>query len=122
MQTQKPKKKYELCRNIAMTFRVTPEERDMIHKRMKETGIINRRHFILKMLLSGRIIRVELNSVRDMNRVLCNLSNNVNQIARRVNQTGNIYDTDIEDMKAILRKMWDQQNNVYGKLLDLMQM
>ena len=112
MQIKDNKRKYKLRRNIALTFRVTPEERDMIDKRMKEAGTINRRHYLLKMALTGRIVRVELESVQKMNMLLSNVSNNINQISRRVNETGNIYSADIDDIKAGVNKAWEQQNEI----------
>jgi hypothetical protein len=116
MQTCEKTQKQKLYRNIAMTFRVTTEERNMIHRRQQEIGIINRRLYLLKMALNGYIIRVELDSVRDMVRLLGNVSNNINQIAKRVNETGNIYKIDIEDINARLDEMWVQQKEILRRL------
>ena len=54
--------KQKLQRDHAMTFRVTEEERDMI----------NTRAYLLKMAVDGRVIRVELDSVKEMVRLLSN--------------------------------------------------
>ena len=119
MQTQKIKKKYDLRRNIALTFRVTAEERALIDERMKEIGIINRRHYLLKMALNGRIIRIECDSIRESTSQLSGISNNINQIARRVNQTGNIYEDDIRDIKIGLDKVWEQHRSIYDRLIKI---
>jgi hypothetical protein len=120
MQISEQKPKQNLLRNIAMTFRVTPEERDMIHRRQQETGIINRRVYLLKMALNGQIIHIELDSVRDMVRLLGYISNNVNQIAERVNETDNIYQTDIADINARIDEIWEQQRIVLRRLSDVL--
>ena len=62
--------KQKLERNIAMTFRVTEKEREMIRKRQKQSGIINMRAYLLKMAIDGRVISFELESVHEMNRLL----------------------------------------------------
>jgi hypothetical protein len=119
MQIKENKRKYKLRRNIALTFRVTPEERDMIDKRMREAGTINRRHFLLNIALKGRIIRIELDSVNKMTMLLSNVSNNINQIARRVNETGNIYLADINDINLRLDEIWEQHRNIYSRLIKI---
>ncbi len=56
-------------RDIEIKFRVTEKEREMIDRRMAQTGIKNRRAYLLKMAVDGRVIHVELESVREMVRL-----------------------------------------------------
>ena len=95
-----------LERNHAMTFRVTEKERDMIKKRQEQSGIQNMRAYLLKQAIDGRVINIELDSVNEMCRLLGNASNNINQIARRVNETNNIYLPDIADIQARQEEIW----------------
>ena len=114
--------KQKLERNIAMTFRVTEKERDMIRKRQQQTGILNTRAYLLKMAIDGRVICVDSDSVKGMNRLLSNVSNNINQIAKRVNQTGNIYKNDLDDINKRIDEIWVQQKeilNKFNKILDV---
>ena len=69
----------------------------MIDRRMAQTGIKNRRAYLLKMAVDGRVIHVELESVREMVRLLSNATNNINQIAKRANETGSIYAADLDE-------------------------
>ena len=108
--------KQKLQRSHAMTFRVTEEERGMIRRRQEQTGIINQRAYLLKMAIDGRVIRVELESVRDMNRLLSGIGNNVNQIARRANENGNIYAADLDEIKARQDEIWVQQKEILHKI------
>ena len=71
------------------------------------------------MAIDGRVINVELESVNEMNRLLSNVSNSINQIAKRVNQTGNIYSTDLEDIKTQQDEIWKQQKEILRKLCDV---
>jgi hypothetical protein len=105
-----------LERNHAMTFRVTEKERDLIRRKMKSANIKSLRAYLLKMAVDGRVIHVELDSVVEMNRLLSNASNNVNQIAKRVNETSNIYLTDIEDIKTRQEEIWVQQKEILRRL------
>ena len=108
--------KQKLERNIAMTFRVTEEERGMIRRRQEQTGIINQRAYLLKMAIDGRVIRVELESVKEMNRLLSNATNNINQISKRANETGNIYAADLGEIQARQDEIMVQQKEILRKI------
>jgi len=92
--------KQNLQRSISMTFRVNEEERDLIYKAMKLSGVKSLRAYLLKMAVNGRIFHVELDSVREMNRLLGNATNNINQIAKGVNETGRVHAPDLDEIKA----------------------
>ena len=108
--------KQKLSRNHAMTFRVTEEERDMIQRRQEQSGIVTMRHYLLKMAIDGRVIRVELGSVTEMSRLLSNISGNINQIARKLNQGGRIYDGELEKIRASQEEIWNQQKEILRKV------
>ena len=102
----------KLKRNIAMTFRVTEKERDMIRRRQAQTGIRNMRAYLLKMAIDGRVIEIKLDSVHEMNRLLSNASNNINQVAKRINEMGSIYAADIAEINTRLDEIWVQQKEI----------
>ena len=112
--------KQKLQRNIAMTFRVTEEERDFIRRRQEQSGIINMRQYLLKMAVDGRVIRIEFESVNEMVRLLSNATNNINQIARRANETGNIYAADFDEINARLDEIWAQAKSILRRISDMM--
>ena len=105
-----------LTRKKSLNFRVTPKEHALIKRRMAQTGVTNFRAYLLKMAVDGRVITVELDCVKEMNRLLSNVTNNVNQIARRVNGTGNIYGEDIADIMARQEEILAQQNEIIATL------
>jgi uncharacterized protein (DUF1778 family) len=108
--------KQNLTRNKNITFRVTAEECDLIRRRMAQTGIKNLRAFLLKIAVDGRVIHVELESVNEMCRLLGNATNNINQIAHRVNQTGNIYAADLDYIKTRQDELWEQAREILHRL------
>ena len=113
------KKKYERPRNVNLSLRVTAEERAMIERRMAQTGIKNLRAFIVKMAIDGRVIHVELESVREMVRLLSNATNNITQIAHRANETGNIYAADVDDLRERYDELWEQAKLILQKLASI---
>lgn len=110
------KKEYVRPRNVNLAFRVTEEERELIERRMDQAGMNNLRAFMVKQALEGRIIHVELDSVREMVRLLSTATNNINQIARRVNQTGNVYAADLDDLRERYDEIWSQTKEILRRL------
>ena len=103
-------------RNASMTFRATDQEYELVRKRMAQAGMKNMRAYLLKMAIEGRIIHVELDSVQEMIRLLSNATNNINQIARRVNETGSVYAADIEDLRGRYDELWGQTKEILRRL------
>ena len=106
-------------RNVNLAFRVTEEERTMIEKRVAQTGMSNLRNYLVKMAIDGRVIHVELESVREMVRLLSNATNNINQIAKKTNETGSIYAHDIEILRERIEDIWGQTKVILQKLSKL---
>jgi len=106
-------------RNCYINFAVTEQERDMIDRRMAQTGITNRRAYLLKMAIDGRVIRVELESVREMVRLLSNATNNINQITRRVNTDGSIYASAIDELRERYDEIWEQAKIILRKIAEI---
>jgi hypothetical protein len=103
-------------KNINLHFMVDEEEHSLIERRMAQTGIKNLRAYLLKMAVDGRVIHVELDSVKELVRLLSNATKNINQIARRVNETGNVYAADINDLSNRYDELWAQTKEILRRL------
>ena len=103
-------------RPVQVKFRVTPEERKMIDRRMEQAGISNMATYLRKMAIDGYVVKLELPELRDFISLLRRTSNNFNQIARRVNSTDRIYADDIAEMKNLLEQIWEADNRILEKL------
>ena len=101
-------------RTIGIYTKVSPEEKDLIAKKMALLGTKNQRAYLRKMALDGYVIHLDMSDVRELIRLLRNVSNNVNQIARRANETRNLYAEDVEDIRQGYLAVWKQ----IGKLMD----
>ena len=102
-------------------LRIKPEHRKLIEKKMKQTGIINMSAYIRKMAIDGYVIRLDTSDLREISRLLSINSNNLNQIAKRANETGSIYIKDINELKdqqeeihAALRKVYESFISIYN--------
>jgi hypothetical protein len=95
-------------RGSVITFHVSDEERNLIADKMAAAGIVNREAYLRKMALGGYVVHMDLTSVKEMTRLLSNATNNLNQIAKRANETHNIYESDIIDLQANYERLWGQ--------------
>jgi len=106
-------------RPVQVKFRVTPEERKMIDRRMEQAGVTNMAAYLRKMAIDGYVVKLELPELRDFISLLRRTSNNFNQIARRVNSTDRIYADDIVEMKNLLDQIWEADNQILEKLASI---
>jgi len=103
-------------RQIRIFFRVTPEEKNMIEQKMAQFGTQNREAYLRKMAIDGYIINLDLPELQEIASLLRRSGNNINQIARRVNETGRIYDTDMEFLRQKQETIWDALRQILIQL------
>ena len=103
----------EYSKGIYVKFK--PEEVEILHDRMKEAGVQNMSAYIRKMALNGYVIILEW---PDLNRVISlhtRISNNLNQYAKKANETGKLYEEDIAEIKM----MNNEQTELLKKALEV---
>ena len=110
-----PKRK----RDVQLNFRVSPEELAMIEQKMAQLGTKNREAYLRKMALDGYVVRLELPELKEMVSLMRYSSNNLNQLARRVHETGRIYDADLEDISRGQEALWDGVHRILTQLAKL---
>lgn len=93
-------------RTVGLFTKVSPEEKTVIDRKMKELGTRNLRAYLRKMAVDGYIVHVDMSSVAEVVRLLRSISSNVNQIARRCNETRNLYADDVEDLRQGYTQVW----------------
>ena len=103
-------------RDITLKFRVTPAERDLIEARMAQLGTDNMSSYLRKIAIDGYVVKLELPELKEMVSLLRRSSNNLNQIAKRVNETGRIYDADIECLLGNQEQLWSAANEILHRL------
>jgi len=106
-------------RDINVSFRVTEQERKMIEKKMELAGIRSLRAYMLKMAVDGYVVQLDLAGVREMVSLLRVTANNMNQIAKRANETRSVYESDIEDLRVRYDKLWEQAGGILKKLSEI---
>ena len=110
-----PKRK----RDVQVNFRVTSEELALIEQKMSQVGTKNREAYLRKMALDGYVVRLDLPELKELVSLLRRSSNNLNQLTRRVHETGRIYDADLEDISQRQEALWDGVHRILTQLAKL---
>ena len=106
-------------REIQLKFRVSPEERAMIEQKMDLLGTTNMAAYLRKMAIDGFVINLELPELREMVSLLRRSSNNLNQLTRRVHETGRFYDADLDELRQNYDSLWDAAQKILTSLAKL---
>ena len=106
-------------RQIQLKFRVTPQEREMIEQKMAQLGTKNMAAYLRKISIDGYVIRLELPELKEMISLLRRSSNNLNQLTKRVHETGRVYDADLEDIVQNQERLWQVANDIVSELAKL---
>lgn len=94
-------------RDCTKLLLLSQDEIDRIHAKMEKAGIRNMSAYIRKMALDGICVKLDLKDVREVSTLLRQCSNNLNQYAKRANETGSIYAADIRDLQQRLDEIWE---------------
>ncbi len=108
-----------MIRDRQVHFLVNEAEQELIRQRMEESGIRNIGAYMRKMAIEGYTIKLDLDDVKEAVRLLRIFSNNLNQYAKKANETGSIYAEDIKDLKARQEELWEVLKQILDKLSGL---
>ena len=98
---------------------VSEKDKERIHLKMQDAGITNMSAYIRKMALDGICVKLDLADVRQLITLLQRASNNLNQYARKANETGSIYEADIKDLQTRLDEIWELSRQSLARLANI---
>ena len=93
-------------RNVQIIVRVTEDERTLIEEKMRQIPTLNLSAYARKILIDGYIITLDLQEVKGHTAQLQKIGVNINQIAKRINETGRIYADDMNEIKRAMEEVW----------------
>ena len=106
-------------RDIRVEFWTNEQELQQIRKKMALCGMSNMSAYLRRMAMKGYVLSLDLPELRELVSLLRRYSNNTNQIAKRVNETGRFYAADIEEMLQKQEDIWTAVNDILLKLADV---
>ena len=86
-----------------MKFRVTENEKEIILNNSEKLGFKTFENYARKMLIDGYVINLKSADDKDLKHLMSEVSrigNNINQIAKGLNSTHRIYESDIKEIQS----------------------
>ena len=99
-------------RGIQMKFWVTEEEKNLIDQKMKLLPTRQYGKYLRKMAIDGYIIYTDTTDIKEMNQILGAISRNINQIAKRINYSGRVYQEDMMEIQRRMNEIWAIQRQI----------
>ena len=93
-------------RKNKIEFYVNDEEKSFILEKMKVAKIKNLSAYLRKAAIDGKIEIHDYSGLKEINYNLRKIGVNINQIAKRINETNSVYQSDMEDIKRKVNEVW----------------
>ena len=99
-----------------LQFRVTEDELKIIDERFRKSYAKTRGEYLRRSALSSINIMLDEEKFQQQNKKISSIANNINQIATRVNSTGNFYTEDLQEIKEEIQELWRLQVSILSEL------
>ena len=93
-------------RNIQILFCVSPEEKKLIRRKMIEAKTKNMGAYLRKMAIDGYIVNTDTTPLKKQYEEMHKIGVNINQIAKKVNSTGDLYPEEMQELKEMVKELW----------------
>ena len=103
-------------RGILLKFYVSEKELEQIRMKMEQYSTNNLSAYIRKIAIDGYVVNLELPELGEMISLLRRSSNNLNQLTKRVHETGRFYDADLEDLRRDYDGLWEAAQKILRSL------
>ena len=102
-------------RTTPVLFYLDDDEQYILDEKFRVSGMKSKSAFLRKLILYGYVYDVDYSYFRNYNTELGRISSNLNQIAKRINSTGNIYQEDMDEVKELMNEVWRTQKSMLSK-------
>ena len=106
-------------RDVPVLFWVSAAEMDVIQQKMAQFGTKNLSAYLRKMALDGYVVKLELPEMKELVSLMRRSSNNLNQLTRKVHETGRVYNADLEDISQRQEQLWEGVKEILTQLSKL---
>ncbi len=103
-------------RNCLMRFFVNEQEEHIIEQKVKLTGAANLSVYLRHMAMEGYILKLDLPELKEILSLMHRASANINQIAKRLNATGRIYQEDLKEVQEQQEAIWQMLRDILIRL------
>ena len=92
-----------------MKFYVTEDEKRLIDEKMSQLPTRRYGAYLRKMAIDGYIIYTDTADIKAFTKELSAIGRNINQIAKRINAGGSVYQSDMDEIWQLQRHILSNQ-------------
>ena len=113
--------KEKIKRTRSVQVRLSQEEYDFLEQKFQLSGYKSKSEFMSIAFFDTLIVKFSTEDMQELLRLVRSISNNVNQIAVRVNSTDKVYVEDMNNIKDGVEKIWQQLRYFQSQLRSVKQ-
>ena len=102
-------------RKIPIQIYLNEDEDYILTQKQKASGMKDKSSFLRHLIIYGYVYDIDYTELREYNSALAKIGNNLNQIAKRMNATGNVYKADVNEVKELMQKVWHTQKSMLSR-------
>ena len=102
-------------RKHQVTLRLSDDEMRILKAKARLSGMKSRSAFLRQLIIEGIVYDVDYSDLREYNMGLGRIGTNINQIAKRINETRSIYQKDIDDIQKEMDALWQLQKSMLSR-------
>ena len=102
-------------RNNEFKFFLSDDEKILLEAKWKASGLPSRSSYIRKLIVYSFVYEIDYSELKQYNRALSQINNNINQIARKANTFDVATADDIKQIKEMMDKIWHIQRSMLLK-------
>lgn len=102
-------------RKYGIVIHLSEDEKYILDEKTKCSNMTSRAAFIRHLILYGYVYDIDYSELQEYNAALSKIGNNLNQIAKRMNATGSVYQADVNEVKELMQKIWRTQKSMLSR-------
>jgi len=102
-------------RNIPIQIYLSEDEDFILTQKQKVSGMKSKSSFLRHLILYGYVYDIDYSELREYNAALAKIGNILNHIAKRMNDAGNVYKADVNEVKELMQKVWHTQKSMLSQ-------
>ncbi len=102
-------------RKYGIVIHLSEDEKYILDEKTRCSNMTSRAAFIRHLILYGYVYDIDYSELQEYNAALARIGNNLNQIAKRMNATGNVYKADVNEVKELMQKVWHTQKSMLSR-------
>ena len=89
---------------------LSDDKQYILEQKVKASGMKSKSTFLRRQILYVFVYDIDYSELREYNAALGKIGNNLNQLSKSMNATGNVYSADIKEVKNLMKKYGIHKN------------